>query len=206
MAGMGEPAARVGGGDLVEERPQRGLQHVTRAGSRAAQERLRLAPRLLDGVEVRRAGRQEEEPTAGAFDQRLHRAALVCAQVVEHHHLPGPQRRHEQLAHVGGEHLRIGRRTDGAHELPVEARRDAADVRFRLGAPLLALLLEPEVDDPFTDGEARGDLRARPLDQRAGVQHAAAQVGRVGSRHMRSLRQQGRCPHGAPCKASQQPL
>ena len=66
---MRKPALRIRRSEGVEHGAERGFQRLCRACAQAAQECLQLAPRLLDGIQGRRVGRQEEEPTAGALDQ-----------------------------------------------------------------------------------------------------------------------------------------
>lgn len=115
----------VGGGDGVERRADGGFQG--RAGVRpgAAEHGLELAEGLLDQGEVGRGGRQEEEPTARALDERPHRVALVGAEVVEHHDLAGAQGRHQHRADVGLEGQRVSR--------PVEGQRGGQPARGQRG-------------------------------------------------------------------------
>jgi hypothetical protein len=85
-----------------------------------AQQLLDLGEGLLDGIEVRGIGRQEEELTPGGFDEGLGAGTLVHREIVQDHDLPGPQARHQHPLHKGFEHVSI----DGApHQ---EALADAA--------------------------------------------------------------------------------
>ena len=58
---------------------------------------------MFDGGEVGRVGWQEEELTASGLDQGTHGLGAMEANVVEHHDLPGSQRRAEQVTDVDGE-------------------------------------------------------------------------------------------------------
>lgn len=49
----------------------------------------------LDRVEVRRAGRQEQEPGASGFEGLGGSGALVSGEVVQDHHIAGPKLRRE---------------------------------------------------------------------------------------------------------------
>src|SRR5919112_2832469 len=53
------------------------------------------------GGEVRRIGRQEQQRAAPPFDQLAHPLPLMRAEVVQDHHLPRPQRRRQNLLHIG---------------------------------------------------------------------------------------------------------
>ena len=101
IATVGEPAVGIGGCDLVDYGRERNLECLFGAGCRGAQQSFQLAPGLLDGVEVRGVGRQEEEATSGAFDQRADLVCFMRSKVVQDHHLPGPECRDENVAYKG---------------------------------------------------------------------------------------------------------
>ena len=71
--------------------------------SRRAQKGLQLRKRELDGIEVGAVWRQESDEGPRLFDGGLHGRLFMDGEVVEHHDIAGPQRRHEHLFDVGEE-------------------------------------------------------------------------------------------------------
>ena len=82
-----------------------------RFGSRCgfAQQRLEFGEDHLDGVEVRRVGRQEEEPRTSFADRGADSMALVAAQIIDDHDVAGLQRGHQRLFDIGQELDRVNR-------------------------------------------------------------------------------------------------
>ena len=60
-----------------ESRRDRVDQGVEGSGRSLAQKRFELGEELLDRIEVRRIGRQIEQPCAGEFDRLAYRGQLV---------------------------------------------------------------------------------------------------------------------------------
>ena len=74
-----------------------------------SQEQLELGEDLLDGVEVGRVWRQEEEFCAGVSDGLANRLSLVAAKVVHDDDVTGLEGWDQQLAHIGGEPFAVDR-------------------------------------------------------------------------------------------------
>lgn len=94
---MGEPAAGVSGGQRLQGGGDSGVACLARPGAGAAEDRLELTEGLLDGIEIRRVGWQEEDVTARGLDQTLGGGALMNAEVVPDDELAGTQRGHQDL-------------------------------------------------------------------------------------------------------------
>jgi len=91
VAGVGEPSDCIVAGDGVD-RLVDGLQEgVPGAGAQAAQDRLDLGERLLDGRAVRRVGRQKEQLAITRLDRLADALCLMHTQVVQHHDLSRSQ-------------------------------------------------------------------------------------------------------------------
>ncbi len=90
---MTKPAARVLSGDGFKDIVQRGTECVFGTSAGAAQERLELAPRLFDGIEVRRVRGQKKQSASGRFDQlsmsSRTRSALCTLRLSRHTTWPG---------------------------------------------------------------------------------------------------------------------
>jgi hypothetical protein len=76
------------------------LDVVEGARAGGAQERCQFRERLFDGVEIRAVRRQESEPRPDGVDGRPDFGLFVHRQVVEHHHIAGPQRRRQDLLDI----------------------------------------------------------------------------------------------------------
>lgn len=76
---------------------------VEAAGPRGAQERLELREGLFDRIEVRTVRGQESETGPDPRNRGLDRRLFVQGEVVEDDHVPGPQRRDEDLLNIGEE-------------------------------------------------------------------------------------------------------
>jgi len=77
------------GGYLGQGLADGGDQLCRRARFGAPKQRFDLAPHLLDGIEIRRVGRQEEPPGSGVGDQGQRRVAFVGGEIVEDDEVPG---------------------------------------------------------------------------------------------------------------------
>jgi hypothetical protein len=131
-------------GDRVQRPPHRLDQRLEGPGSRPSQRGLELGEGLLDGVEVRRVGRQVEQLAAPPLDQLPDPRPLVRGEVVHHDYLPRSKRRSEHVLQVGLEDRAGGCALHGhARSHPPEAharqQRDvAAPVMRRLAARSLS--------------------------------------------------------------------
>lgn len=91
VAAMLEPMEGVDGGDDFEAGGNGLFQSFLGARLGFAQKMLQFGERLLDGVEVRAVGRQENELATAGFDAFAHRVALVDLAVVQDDRLAGAQ-------------------------------------------------------------------------------------------------------------------
>src|SRR5215218_3163522 len=105
---MQEECLRILLADLVDRLTDRLDESFVDARPCLANEVLDLRKRLLDRVEVRRVGRQVEDPCARSLDQLPHRLALVDGEVVHHHHIPLAEGGHEHLPQIALEHRAVG--------------------------------------------------------------------------------------------------
>ena len=64
-------------------------------------EGFQLRERQLDRIEIRAIGRQEAELRADGFERRAHRRLFVDGEIVEHDHIAGAERGHQDLLDVG---------------------------------------------------------------------------------------------------------
>ncbi len=108
------------------------------AGARRglSQQGLELGERLLDGVQVRRVGRQGEEAGTDSPDRLAHAGRLVGCQVVQDHDIAGREGGGENLPDVGLERLarhgpveHHGRHQAGAAQARHEGRGAPVPVR-----------------------------------------------------------------------------
>ena len=100
---MADVVPTFGGG---EERKCRGNQRVDvieRTWARGAEQRFQFGECQLDRIEVRTVRRQESERRTDAFNGRSDVGLSVDREVIEHHHVAWPQRRHQHLFDVGQE-------------------------------------------------------------------------------------------------------
>src|SRR5690606_31555183 len=87
---------------------------------------------LLDGVEIRRVGRQERELCARVEDGFADGARSMAAEVVEYDDVARPQRRHQELLDVATEYRSVDRSVDDAG---LCQRVDPKSCKEREGAP-----------------------------------------------------------------------
>ena len=115
-----------------------------RSGLGLAQQVFELGEDLLDGIEVGRVFRQEEELSSGVADGLANVGALVALQVVDQDHVARLQCRRENL-------LDVNQKAIGIHRLVEEPRRFDAVVPQGgdkgHGVPMSVGNLRPE---PFT--------------------------------------------------------
>jgi hypothetical protein len=88
---------------------------VEAAGTGGAHESLQFGKGHFDRIEIRTVGREEAEVCSGLLDRGAHVRVFVAGEVVEHDDIARPERRHQDLLHVGAER-------DGIHRT-VEHRR-----------------------------------------------------------------------------------
>ena len=74
-----------------------------------SQQRFEFGEDLFDRVEVRRIGRQEDEPGTSSTDQTAHLAAFVRTKIVHHHNISGRQCWGEHLLDIDREGFAIDR-------------------------------------------------------------------------------------------------
>lgn len=93
---------RAFGGSVERERGRdQGIDVVKGARARRPQEGFELREGLFDRIEVRAIRRKESEEPAARLNRRAHVGLFVDRQVVEHHHVAGPERRRQDLLDVG---------------------------------------------------------------------------------------------------------
>src|SRR5260370_29572437 len=74
-----------------------------------SEQRFQLGEHLLDRIEVRTVGRQEEKPRADRANGPAHRMALVAAEIVHDDNVAGLERRQEELLDIGFEAFAVDR-------------------------------------------------------------------------------------------------
>lgn len=83
--------------DPIESLPDRLPESLDTTLIGPSQMRFELGEEQLNGVEVRRVGRQRHDPTPGGFDEHLGIAALMHAEVVPDDYLSWSQLWHQKL-------------------------------------------------------------------------------------------------------------
>ena len=109
---VGEPRRGIVWGNRLDGKANRFLERLLGARPQSAQDGLDLGERLLDGREVGRVRRQEEQLAAARFNGLANAVGFVGAQIVHDDHLSWPQRRRELLGDVPGKRVRIHRPLD----------------------------------------------------------------------------------------------
>ena len=103
--------------------------------SRRAQKGHQLRKRELDGIEVGAVRRQESDEGPRLFDGGLHGRLFMDSEVVEHHDIAWPERRHEHLFDVGEECGIVDRAVEDRRGLkPVPPQRGDHGVRLPVSA------------------------------------------------------------------------
>ena len=100
VPGVGEPRRGVVAGNRLDGEANCFLERLLRARAQAAQDGFDLRERLLNGREVRRIGRQEEQLAAARFNGKANTVGFVGAQIVQHDDLSRSQRRRELLGDI----------------------------------------------------------------------------------------------------------
>ena len=108
----GGEAAGVQGRDGIDGQGGGGEQAVGGALGGSAQALFALGEGQLDRVDVRRGGRQEEEPATDGLDGRVGVRTLVGTEIVQHHDLARAQAGGENALGVGDEGRPIHRSWD----------------------------------------------------------------------------------------------
>ena len=95
VSAVAEPGLSVTGGDGGNGVGDGLLEGIDRSSFGGAKRLFELGPALLDGIEIRRVGRQVEQFGTRGFNQLPHPENFVRTQVVHHHHVarfqPGAQ-------------------------------------------------------------------------------------------------------------------
>ena len=113
IATAGKPTPGIFGCDFRESLADCRLEILWSARFGAAQGVLHLAPHLLNGIEVRRVGWQEQGHGSCLLDKLEGQGVLVGGQVVHDDDIALAQRRTENLGNIGAEHLGVCRAVDG---------------------------------------------------------------------------------------------
>jgi len=109
---------------------------------RAARRNAQFSEGLFDGIEIGTVGRQEAKLRAGSFDGDADGRLVVDGEVIEHHHIAGSQRRHQDLLDVGDEAGRVdGPIEDRRRRHPVGAQ--GGDHGMRLPMPARGVIVQP---------------------------------------------------------------
>lgn len=131
MAAVAEEALGIARGDRLDERRQRGVERLACLDAEVAPERIQLAPGELDGADVRRVRRQEDEPAGRPLDGRAHRRRLARGEVVHHDYLPGRERLPQRPGRErdGRRRVRRVRRAGERHARREALAREPAEYR-----------------------------------------------------------------------------
>ena len=121
--GAKKEAPAIGGGNRLKGGFGGQEQLLVGAGSAAAKHLFDLAPHRLDGIEIRRVGRQIQKPCAPRIDCFAHAPDLVGGEIVQDNHVTGSQSGSQALLHPSQKHLAI----HGAFKQPRSARTIHAD-------------------------------------------------------------------------------
>src|SRR3954466_15457272 len=103
IAGFFEEVPAFVGAEQGADVAQGGPERLERARRRLAQERFDLGERHLDGVQIRRVLREEQEPGAARLERRCGAGALVDREIVRDHDVAGPKGRGELGLDIGVE-------------------------------------------------------------------------------------------------------
>src|SRR5262245_47699707 len=79
---MGEPRCCIVRGNRLDSEANCFLERLLGAGSQSTQDGFALGERLLDGCEVGRGGRQEEQLAVAGFNGLANAVGFVSAQIV----------------------------------------------------------------------------------------------------------------------------
>ena len=171
-----------------ERRRDERIDVVEGARARRAEKRFQLRECEFDRIEIWTVWRQKPEVRASSFDGDADFRRSVCAQVVEDHDVAGPQRRHEDLLHVGEKAGTVdGAVEDGRRGQAIKAERGNNGVRFPM--PARGVIANPRATNapPVSTEQIGGDATfvdehiIPDITEREPVVPAAALSGDVGS-------------------------
>lgn len=111
---VGEVVGALLVGELIEEFADGFPGLLDRTCRRLPKHSFQLGKGLLDGIEVRAVGREEEQVRACGPDRAPHVWALVAAQIVHHDDITASERRDQEPPHIGQEAAPIDRSVEHA--------------------------------------------------------------------------------------------
>jgi len=123
---MAKPAKQVGRSDGGHSSRDGVVEAVARVGTLPPDEFLQLRPELLNRVELRRVGREEEEGCASLLDGFQRASISMCCQVVHDDAVARLQVRHQLLFDEGTEDIGACARLD-VHEPAKPVESDSAE-------------------------------------------------------------------------------
>ena len=140
---MADVIPALGGCEERECGGDQSVDLIECARPRRPEEGFQFREGLLDRVEVGAVGRKESYKGAHGLDRSEHVRLFVHRQIVEHHYVPGSQRRHEDLVDIGEERRGIDRPVEhrGRAE-PLKPQR--GDHRVRLPMATRGVIMEPD--------------------------------------------------------------
>jgi hypothetical protein len=118
-----------------------------------------LGEDLLDGVEVGRVFRQEDEAGSDIPDRLAHRLSPVGAEIVEDHDVARLQRRDEELFDIGVEALAVDGPVEQAGRVDAVVAQGGEESR---GLPLALRDLVDEALSPWRPAAQAGHIGLRP--------------------------------------------
>ena len=131
------------GPEAPESRRHQRADLIERARSCGPEERFQFREGLLNRVEVRAVGREESDEGADRFDRRDDGRLFVHRQIIEHHHVPGSQRGHQDLFDIREERRLIDRSVEhGGCAETLEPQR--GDHRVCLPMAARRMVVEPD--------------------------------------------------------------
>lgn len=115
---------------------------VDGARARGAPKRFEFREGQLDRVEVGTVRGQKPQRRPGRFNGGAAGRVLMHGEVVEHDHIPGPQRRDEDLIDIGTKRERVHRAVEHGRRLkPLQTQ--GGHHRVRLPVPVRRVIMEP---------------------------------------------------------------
>src|SRR3982751_1268694 len=149
IAGFFEEVPAFVGAEQGADVAQGGPERLERARRRAAQERFDLGERHLDGVQIGRVLREEQEPGAPRLERLCGAGALVDREIVRDHDIAGPKGRgelgldigverrtiHSAVHHPRGAEPVAPERSDEGLRAPAPERRRSTQALSAMAAP-----------------------------------------------------------------------
>jgi hypothetical protein len=126
---------------------------------RLSQQSFELGEDLLDGVEVGRVFRQEDEAGSNISDRLPHGFSLVGAEIVEDDDVARLQRRHEELFDIGVEALAVDGPVEQAGRVDAVVAQGGEESR---GLPLALRDLVDEALSPWRPAAQAGHIGLGP--------------------------------------------